>query len=99
MKEELVYILKTLVTALPIPYSSNIELLCSGENAQVLFTVSGTLDKNENVLDGMDPALNNIEFSVNASNFKLPIQGGYTCKISFQTYTYNDLLLLNLSKN
>ncbi len=79
--------------------SSKIYSTCSGQDAQLWFCASIKLDKDQEFLNGVDPELDDINISVNLTNFKLPSKEKYICKIGFQTYIFGDLLLLNLSKN
>ncbi len=81
-----------------MPYSSDITIKCSGKDAQLWFEASVLFDKDMDFLNSMDPVLENINFSVKLTNFRIPSKDKYYCKIAFLTYTFEDLLLFNFSK-
>ncbi len=56
------------------------------------------LDRDKDIITGMNPIVDEAKFYINISNFKIPVSSKYSCKISLGSYTNNNLLLLNISK-
>ncbi len=90
---------KELVSGLPIPYDFDLNVMCNGPDAQLKFGTSVTIDKDQDLLTGLDPLLDRVNISINLTDFKIPIQGQIICMAGSQIYTFGHLLLLNLSKS
>ncbi len=83
---------------LPLPYSSKLDLYCGDKNGELWFKTLVHIDSDKDIITGMNPIIDDTQFYVNISNFKIPVSSKYSCKISLGTYTNNNLLLLNISK-
>ncbi len=90
--------LKDVIKVLPIPHSTIVDLYCGGHDARLWFHTSATVDKDRNFTNGIEPAIDDVRFSMNLSHFKIPSEGRYVCKVSLNTYGNSDDLLLNICK-
>ena len=83
---------------LPLPYSSKLDLYCGGKEGELWLRTLVHLDRDKDFVTGINPNVDDSQFHVNISNFKIPVTSKYSCKISVGTYTNNNLVLLNFSK-